>query len=75
VDKQEIGAVVGLMLRALGQIAKTTRTPADDMLVAIVRANETRLAEAVALLKEAGEPVTDQQVVEALKKVGIRLNG
>jgi hypothetical protein len=73
VDRQEIGTVVSIMLRALGQIAKTTRTPADDLLLAIVRANETRLAEAVSLLKEAGEPVTDQQIVEALKKVGIRI--
>jgi hypothetical protein len=73
VNRQEIGVVAGIMLRVLTQLAKTTRTPVDDALAAILRANEARLAEAVAELVEAGEPVTDEQIARALKKVGIRV--
>jgi ribose 1,5-bisphosphokinase PhnN len=62
-------------LTLTARIAKRTRSQADDLLTSILRANEERLVDAVvALLADSGgQPPTEDQVVQALKSVGIEV--
>jgi hypothetical protein len=61
-------------LAVLERLAKRTRTPADDLLFQMLRANEGRLVDAVAsLIAEPDQPPTDDRVAAALQHVGIRV--
>jgi hypothetical protein len=75
VSRDDIRSVVQIMLRVLARIAKSTRTPADDMLVAMLRGNEARLIDAVTQVAEECKDgaATDEQVAAALKRVGIQV--
>ena len=71
-----VRAVVRTTLLILARISRQTRTPADDLMTAILQANEERIVDAVLLLQASpNQPPTEQQVVEAIESVGIRLRG
>lgn len=74
-DRDSLKTVVRATLMLMTRIAKRTRTQADDLLVSILQANEERLVDALAvLLSDSGGGVpTEQQVVQALERVGIRV--
>lgn len=73
-DRQELKKVVHTTLAIQTGIAKKTRTPADDMLLLILQANEERLVDAVAsLLAETDGAPTAEQVARALEQVGIHV--
>ena len=71
-DPNAARAAVRTTLAVLARLARRTRTPADDLLAQMLRANEDRLVEAVAdLLAQAGQPPGDDDIAAALKRVGI----
>ena len=71
-ERAEVKKVVAVTLALLRRIAQRTRTAADDLLAAILQANEERLVDAVMeLLKESAAP-TEEQVTRALLQVGIK---
>jgi hypothetical protein len=74
-DRESVQTVVRATLTLTARIAKRTRSQADDLLISILQANEERLVDAVAalLLNSAGQPPTEDQVVQALKSVGIEV--
>jgi predicted unusual protein kinase regulating ubiquinone biosynthesis (AarF/ABC1/UbiB family) len=73
-SQDEVKTVVGVTLAVMGRIAERTRTKADDLMVAILRANQDRLTQAVhSLLTQPQQPPTDEQVALALAAVGIRV--
>ena len=72
-SRDEVEVVVRATLALMRKLAERTRTPADDLMVSILRANEGRLTDAVvALLQEPVQPPSDERVSEALASVGIR---
>jgi hypothetical protein len=74
VTRDEIKTVLAAMLAVMGKIAEKTRTPADDMMVAILKANEEKLTTAlVSLLSDPAQPPSGERVTEALNTVGIRV--
>jgi len=74
-DRDSVKTVVRATLALMAQIAKRTRTQADDLLTSILQANEERLVDAaLALLSDTvGRPPTEEQVAQALERVGIRV--
>ncbi len=74
-DRDSVKTVVRATLMLMTRIAKRTRTQADDLLTAILQANEERLVDAlVVLLSDSGGGVpTEEQVVQALERVGIQV--
>jgi hypothetical protein len=71
-NREDVRRVVNIVLLALGRIAVTTRTPADDLMVGILKGNEAKLVDAVvAVLQQEGSP-TEARVAEALRGVGIK---
>ncbi|MFO0969968.1 MAG: hypothetical protein U0793_30825 [Gemmataceae bacterium] len=73
-DKESVQVVVRATLALMERIAKRTRTPADDLMTAILRSNQDRLVAAtLSLLSGPDQPPTDEQVVKALESVGITL--
>lgn len=74
VDQNSVRTVFRVTMAALARIAKRTQTPADDLMAAILRANEDRIVEAVLTLVSAGgDAPTETQISEALEGVGIRV--
>ena len=73
-DRDSVKTVVRTALVVITRLARRTRTQADDLMVAVLRANEDRLTEAVwQLLKNPTQPPSDEQVAAALADVGIRV--
>lgn len=73
-ERDNVKLVVRTTLILLTRIAKRTRTQADDLMASILQANEERLVDAVLkLLSRPDQPPTEQQVVEALVNVGIKV--
>jgi hypothetical protein len=71
-DLKAAQAAVRATLMVMERLARRTRSPADDLVSQMLRANEARLVDAVAtLLTAADSPPTDDQVTEALRRVGI----
>jgi len=69
----EVRTAVRATLAVLTQLAQRTRTPADDLLLQLLRQNEARLTAAVAdLLRDPAQPPTAERVAAALAVVGIR---
>ncbi|HKB03976.1 MAG TPA: hypothetical protein VKD90_17265 [Gemmataceae bacterium] len=69
----EVRSAVRVMLAVLTQIAGRTRTPADDLLVKILSANESRLIAVILdLLHDPVQPPTPERVSAALAAAGIR---
>ena len=65
-------AAVRTTLAVLARLARRTRTPADDLLAQMLRANEDRIVAAVTdLLAQPGQPPSDDDISAALKRVGI----
>jgi hypothetical protein len=72
-SRDEVNSVLDVTLAVLDQIAKGTRTPADDLMVGILRSNRERLAEVVlTLLQEPAQPLSTERVAAALSAAGIR---
>lgn len=70
----EVRAAVRATLAVVSRLAGCTRTPADDVFTAVLRANEARLADAVAeLLKDPNQPLTADRVKAALQGVGVKV--
>ena len=55
------------------RLAEKTRTGADDLLIQILRANETKLMTAVLALATDPNPPTPDRVTTALAAVGIHV--
>jgi hypothetical protein len=65
-------AAVRTTIAVLARLARRTRTPADDLLAQMLRANEDRIVAAVTdLLAQPGQPPSDDDIAAALKRVGI----
>lgn len=73
-EPERLREAVRTTLAVVARISKRTRSPADDLLVAILRSSEERIADAVLkLLDGLDQPPTDEQITEVLKQTGIRL--
>jgi hypothetical protein len=71
-DRAAVETAVRTTLAALRRVAGRTRSPADDMMIQILGANEDRIVRAVErLLADPHQPPTDEQIAAALKDVGI----
>jgi hypothetical protein len=71
-DQTAVRTAVRATFAVMARIARRTRTPADDLLTQMLRANEDRLVEAVAdLVAQQGQPPSDDDVAAALDRVGI----
>jgi hypothetical protein len=69
----EVRTAVRTTLAVLTQLARRTRTPADDLLIQLLTSNEARLTTAVAeLLRDPVQPPPAERVTAALAAVGIR---
>lgn len=72
-NRDNVKIVVHSTLLMVLQIARRTRTQADDLLAQMLQANEERLVDAVIkLLAEPERTPTEVEVIEALKGVGIK---
>jgi len=71
-NRDEVSKIVGIVLVALGKVAQTTRTPADDLMVGILKSNQAKLVDAVLRVLETEGPATEASVVAALRGVGIK---
>jgi hypothetical protein len=70
--KRTHGCAATLML--LARLAQRTRTPADDVMASMLEANEDRIVDAVIkLMSMSSAPPTKEQIVEALRSVGINV--
>jgi hypothetical protein len=73
-DRESVRLVVRTTLILMARLAKRTRTQADDLMTSILQVNEDRLVDAVMqLVHSADQPPTDEQVVQALERVGIKV--
>jgi hypothetical protein len=73
-DRESMRLVVRTTLILLARLAQRTRTPADDLLVTMLQAKEDQLVDAVMHLKNNSNATpTEEQIVEALKSVGIKV--
>ena len=69
----EVRTAVRTTLAALTQLAQKTRTPADDLLLQLLRQNESKLTAAVAaLLQDPVQPPAPERVTAALAADGLR---
>ena len=69
----EARTTVRATLAVMTRLAEKTRTSADDVLIQILRANESRLAAAVLDLTRDPTPPTPERVAAALAAAGIRV--
>lgn len=71
-DREQVRMAVRVIMLVLTRICRRTRTQADDLMASILQANEGRIVDAVTkLLDEPNQPPTDEQVVEALRSIGM----
>ena len=71
-NREDVRRVVNVVLLALGKIAQSTGTPADDLMVGILKGNEAKLVDAVVRVLESDAPATEASVAEALRGAGIK---
>ena len=65
---------LAILVAVMGSLADRTRTRADNLMVAILKANEERLTDAlVSLVSDPVQPPTSERVSAALEAVGIRV--
>jgi hypothetical protein len=73
-DRESVRVVVRTTLILLARLAQRTRTSADDLMASMLEANEDRIVDAVIkLMSISSAPPTEEQIVEALKSVGIKV--
>lgn len=60
-------------LAVMARLAASTRSPADDLLVQMLQANESRLTRAVFELSQSADALTPERVAKALDGVGIHV--
>ena len=68
----EAQTAVRTTIAVMAQLAGRTRTAADDLLVQILKSNETRLTTAVIDLLKDPTPPTTERISAALAAVGIK---
>jgi hypothetical protein len=73
VTEDEARIAVRATLAVLTRLAEKTRTSADDMLVQILRSNESRLTTAVFDLSKDPTRPSPERVATALAAVGIHV--
>jgi hypothetical protein len=71
--ENEARAAVRATLAVMTRLAEKTRTSADDVLLQILRSNESKLAAAVLDLARDADPPTAERVTAALSAVGIHV--
>jgi hypothetical protein len=72
-DRTAVRTAVRTTLAVMARIARRTRTPTDDVLIQMLKANEDRLVEAVTdALAQANQPPSDDDIAAALDRVGIK---
>jgi len=71
--EDEARAAVRATLAVMTRLAEKTRTSADDVLLQILRSNESKLAAAVLDLARDASPLTAERVSSALTAVGIHV--
>jgi hypothetical protein len=73
-DRESVRTVVRTTLAVLSRVCRRTRTQTDDVMAAILQANEERIVDVVVqLLEGSNQPPTDEQIVQALERAGIRV--
>ena len=72
-NRDDVRRIVNIVLLALGKVAQTTRTPADDLMVGILKGNEAKLVDAVVRVLETQGPPTEANVADALRGAGIKV--
>ena len=72
-SQDEVKQVLQTMLTIMAALAAKTRTPADDLMVAILRANQDKLTQAVHALVQEEQPPSAERVAAVLAKVGIHV--
>jgi hypothetical protein len=72
-NQDEVRVVVRATLAVVERIAKRTRTQADDLLAAMLVANEKRIADAVLKLSALPDGPSEERTAEALRSVGIQV--
>ncbi len=70
-DQEAARAAVRVTLAVMERLSRRTRSAADDLVAQMLRANEARIAAAVADLLGGPQPPTDEQIGAALQRVGI----
>lgn len=71
--EDEARAAVRATLAVMTRLAEKTRTTADDVLLQILRGNETKLVAAVLDLAREPAPPTAERVTAALTAAGIHV--
>ena len=71
--EDEARTTVRATLAVMTRLAEKTRTAADDVLIQILRTNESRLTAAVLELARDPTPPTPERVAAALAAAGIRV--
>ena len=71
--EDEARVAVRATLAVLTRLAEKTRTAADDLLLQILRSNESKLAAAVLDLARDPAPPSPERVTAALAAVGIHV--
>ena len=70
----EARTAVQATLAVLSRIAERTRTPADNLMIQILRTSEAKLAAAVRdLANDPVQPPTPERIAAALNAVGIQV--
>jgi len=73
-SEAEARTAVQATLAVMARIAEGTRTPADDLLIQILRTSEAKLAAAVRnLANDPVQPPTPERIAAALTSAGIHV--
>lgn len=73
-SQDEVKQVLKTTLAIMAALAAKTRTQADDLIVAILRANQEKLARAVhELLQDEHQPPSAERIAAVLGAVGIHV--
>ena len=71
-DQDAVRTAVRTTLLVLERLTRRTRTPADDLMAQMLRANESRIIAVVAeLLESPRQPPSSDEITAALQRVGI----
>jgi hypothetical protein len=73
-EDESARVAVRATLAVMAKLSERTRTPTDDILIQLLKANEPKLTDAVAeLLQDKVQPPSNERIAAALSHVGIRV--